>query len=118
MEEMKPPAKVLLAPALPYDERLRKFLERPSAQKKTSQYNDDTSSTYSSTTAVERKQSVATASTLADETPAVAVSQIKEEGERVPRDHLSRRERLKEWWVKEKAEQKAFRNAMGPYFAF
>lgn len=32
--------------------------------------------------------------------------------------HLSKRERWSQWWRKERAEQKAFGNAMAPYFAF
>lgn len=34
------------------------------------------------------------------------------------RVYLSKRERLSRWWQKEKAEQKAFRNAMSRYHAF
>lgn len=98
--DTKPQIKLVVTPILPYDERLRKFLERPAPEYKTTP-----------TLTQEEK-----------EEPLCQPAETKTE-EDIPMPpqeaaQLSKRERLNRWWQKEKAEQKAFRNAMAPYIAF
>lgn len=105
----KPKIELVVTEMLPYEDRLRKFLERPGTR-------SNTTSTAAEVASMPEERTLPLVQPM---TRIIAISELEEaHSKAVPRLQPSGRERLSKWWKQELAEQKGFVKALSPYIAF